>query len=110
MLSAHSHASYHALPSVAPSAIPLGFFWTEALSPPLLTVTVACCLPVLLFYLHTQNLNFFDSFYLHGHLGPVSTGYVQGLNENNHESSSAKQNFEQFGGHPLSISVVWSMP
>lgn len=55
MLYAYSHTSYYALPVVALSTIPLG----NILSPPLLTMTMACYLPVSSFSLCTQNLNFF---------------------------------------------------
>lgn len=76
MLYAYSHTSYYTLPVIALSAIPLGNIWTESLSPPLLTVTMACYLPVSSFSLCTQNLNFFCSFYLHEHLVLISTGCV----------------------------------
>lgn len=39
--------------------IPPGTFWTESLSPPLLTMTMACHLPSSSFLLCIQNLNFF---------------------------------------------------
>lgn len=93
-------ASCHALPSTALSAIPLVILWTEALSFPLLIIPGPAACPSLLIYTH-KNLNFFHFFYPNEHLASISTGYIQSLKENSQESSSAKQNFEQFRGCPL---------